>query len=422
MRVLFVNQYFPPDAAATAYLLGELAEDLAQRHEVWVVSGRPSYNPEATTFRPAGVHLVRAPSTGFSRWHMVGRVANYLSFLVGATVRTQMVPRPDVVVALTDPPIIGVAGLLAALRFRVPFVYVCEDIFPDVAVALHTMGNPVAMRVWRALNRLLRSRAAMVVAIGRDMVEKLEQEGVPADRIALIPNWADEPVLDPARVAAVREARGWTDWFVVMHAGNQGLAQNLTTLLECMDLLRDMPNVRLAFVGDGAALRGLEADASHRGLPNVEFLPYSAKTEVQETLAAADLHVVSLAWGLRGSVVPSKTYGIMSIGRPFVAAVEEGSEVARIVQETGAGVRVDPGDSSGIARAVRDFAREPSRSADAGRRGLEAFRARFRRSLATESYRTLLEDVVRRHTQEGSPPPPGQKKPSEAKDLGRSAD
>jgi len=124
-RLLLLNQYFPPDASATAHLLGELASDLAERHETWVVAGRPSYNPAAGAQPPEGVRVLRARSTRFDRSTMAGRLANYISFVVGAAVNAIRMPRPDVIVAFTDPPVIGLLGAaLAALRRR-PFVYVC---------------------------------------------------------------------------------------------------------------------------------------------------------------------------------------------------------------------------------------------------------------------------------------------------------
>ncbi|HEV8421416.1 MAG TPA: glycosyltransferase WbuB, partial [Actinomycetota bacterium] len=116
MRILFVNQYFPPDATNTAYLLGELCEDLARNHDVWVLAGRPSYSPEASTYRPRGVHVRHAWSTTFGRAGMAGRMLNYGSYLASALLSALRVPRPDVVVALTDPPVIGAIGLMAARR------------------------------------------------------------------------------------------------------------------------------------------------------------------------------------------------------------------------------------------------------------------------------------------------------------------
>src|SRR5919198_6481114 len=200
MRILFVNQYFPPDTTNTAYLLGELCEDLARDHEVWVVAGRPSYNPEASRYRPRGIRIRRAWSTAFSRAGMGGRLLNYASYLVSSLLAALRVPRPDVVVALTDPPVIGAIALAVARRHRIPFVQVYMDIYPDVGMALGRMDHPLVVRAWRRFNRVIRSRAACVVAIGRDIIEKLEREGVDPMKAAFIPNWDEGSHVD-ARAA-----------------------------------------------------------------------------------------------------------------------------------------------------------------------------------------------------------------------------
>jgi colanic acid biosynthesis glycosyl transferase WcaI len=394
MRVLFVNQYYPPDVSATAYLLGELAEDLAAHHEIWVIAGRPSYNPEAGSYQPQSVHLERTWSTRFKRAGMAARLVNYATFVLSSLTRALRVPRPQVVVAMTDPPVIGLIGLLAAWRHRCPFVYICEDIFPDVGVALKRADNPLVVWLWRKLNRLLRRRATRIVAIGRDMQEKLITEGVPEDKIVYLPNWAGEQPNDKALRASVRETMAWDGKFVVMHGGNVGLAQNLEVLIKAAEILRDRSEVRFVVVGDGAARAGLQSEARHLGLENVEFIPYRPKHEAQALLGAADLHTITLAGGLWGCVVPSKVYGILALGRPFVAAVDTGSEIDRIIEETGAGVRVEPGDATSLAQAIREFADGSRDAQSAGRRGRAEFEAKFARHIVTDRYRELLEALA----------------------------
>ena len=395
MRILFVNQYYPPDASASAYLLGELAEDLARTHEVWVVAGRPSYNPAVSTYRPKGVHLKRSWSTTSDRTSMVGRTLNYASFLLTALWRALAVPRPDVVVAMTDPPMIGVVGLLAGLRFRRPFVYVCQDVFPDVAVALERADNSIAVWLWRRLNGILRSRATRVVVVGRDMAEKLHREGVPTSKIEFLPNWANEPDVSSSELAKVRREMGWEGRFVVLHGGNVGLAQNLHTLVDAADRLRDEAHVLFVVLGDGAARAALEAETTRRGLSNISFLPYRPKQEAEALLAAADLHVISLAPGLKGCAVPSKVYGIMALGIPFVAAVDAGSEVDRLIEEHGAGVKVNPGDGAGLATAIRAVNDATIDARAMGSNGRVAFAGGYTRAIATKRYRLLFESLRR---------------------------
>jgi glycosyltransferase involved in cell wall biosynthesis len=323
---------------------------------------------------------------------MPGRLLNYGSYLGSALVAGLEIPRPDVVVALTDPPVIGAIALAVARRHRIPFVQVYMDIYPDVGMALGRMDHPLVVRAWRRFNRVIRSRAACVVAIGRDMIEKLEREGLDPMKAAFIPNWDEGSHVDARAARRTRTAMGWTDRFVVMHAGNIGLAQNLGCLVDAAGLLMDRSDVLVTLLGDGAARRQLENQVRVRTAGNVSFLPPVPKEEARRLVAAADLHVVSLCPGLWGSVVPSKIYGIMAAGKPFVAAVDPGSEPARLIEEHRCGIRVDPGDGEGLAMAIRAIHDRPDHQM--GRRGRLAFSSKYTREAATVAYRDLLEAVA----------------------------
>ncbi|MEY2513353.1 MAG: colanic acid biosynthesis glycosyl transferase WcaI [bacterium] len=394
MRILFINQYFPPDAANSAYILGELAEDLARHHEVQVLAGRPSYSAASTTFRPHGVELVHVPSTTFDRRSIIGRLANYATFSAAAALRSCRLPRPDLVVAMTDPPIVGLVGLLAARRYRRPLVQISHDVYPDIAVVLGRVHSRVLVRVWRRLNRAVRSNAASIIVVGRDMSERLIVESVDPAKIHVIPTWAAAQTVDPAVRASTRRAIGWDDSFVVMHAGNVGLAQNVDVLLDAAAELRDTPEILFVVLGDGAAKADLQARAAGEQLDSVVFLPHRPRADAQLLMQAADVHVVTLAPGLWGCAAPSKTYGIMAAGRPFIAVVDEGSEPARIVADFDCGEFVPAGDGRGLAAAIR---RMQGCDLDArGQRALDAFREHYTRERATEATRAHLQDVVAR--------------------------
>jgi glycosyltransferase involved in cell wall biosynthesis len=388
MRVLLINQYFPPDAAATAHIAGELASDLAKEHDVWVVAGRPSYNPEAGALAPTAAHVIRAASTAFARRTIVGRIANYASFTVAATIRACLAPRPDVVVTMTDPPTIGLVGVIASMWHRRPLVQICQDIFPDIAIALGKLRSSLVAKVWSRLNLLVRHRASKLIVVGRDMREKLVRADVPSEKVVFVPNWAEEQVAHEDELHRIRGEMNWDGSFVVMHAGNIGLAQNLSVVLEAAERLRDQPDILFVFLGDGAVKHSLVDEARRRQLSNVVFQPYLPRKDAQLVMAAADAHIVSLVPGLWGCAAPSKTYGVMAAGRPFVAAVDEGSEPARIIEEFDCGVRVPPGDSLALAAAVPELRKHGPQM---GHRSLEAFRARYTRDRGTTAISTILQ-------------------------------
>ena len=403
MRILVLNQYFHPDRSATSQLLTELCEDLAERHDVFVVTGRPSYNAAHDTSsrglvsreRHGRVRVARVWSTTFDRAAgMPGRLTNYGTYLTSSVAGAFSVARPDVVVALTDPPPVGLIGAAIAKARRVPFVLVVKDLFPEVAVHLGALRNTAAIDALRAARSTLLSAADRVVSIGRDMDARLLELGVERDRIATIHDWSDGRVVRPLdRVSALRARNGWGDRFVVMHSGNVGLSQDLSTAIAAADLLRTDPEVMFAIVGEGASKGPLQADATLRGLENVAFLPFQDRHELSESLGAADVHLVGLQRGLAGAIVPSKVYGILAAGKPYLAAVEAGAEPALIVDEHACGMRVEPGDPRALADGV--LAMRDADLVAMGKRGREAFETRFDRWYAADRYeRVLLETVA----------------------------
>jgi glycosyltransferase involved in cell wall biosynthesis len=210
----------------------------------------------------------------------------------------------------------------------------------------------------------------------------------------VIHNWADCSALAPGpKDNAFARAHGLHDRFVVMHAGNIGLSQNLDVLLDAAERLRVHDGIRFVFVGDGARRAALEARARDRHLANVRFVPYQPREQMAQSYAAADLFLVSLKPGLAGYIVPSKVYSILAAGRPYVAAVEESCEVAEITSRHACGFVVPPGDADALAARILHVYRHAPVAAELGRRAREAALA-FDRRRQTAAYAALLRRVA----------------------------
>jgi glycosyltransferase involved in cell wall biosynthesis len=395
VRVLVVNQYFHPDSSATAQLLTELCDDLAKASQVNVIAGRPSYNP-VTRVEDDGERAVRVKrtwSTTFDRTWMPGRLLNYATYLASSVIQAMATSRPDVLLAWTDPPLIGLVAAIAARARRVPLVLTTQDIFPDVAIQLGRLHNRAAIATLRRASKVQFSTAARVVSIGRDMNERLLELGVPATKLRTISNWADGTRIVPLEnVSPLRRAWGLDGHFVVMHSGNVGLSQSLDALIGAAALLRDRADIAFVIVGEGAAKAHLQADVDRQGLSNVRFVSYQAKSSLSESLGAADVHIVGLKRGLAGFIVPSKVYGIMAAGRPMVAAVEAQSEPGRIVEEHKCGLRVEPDDPKALAEGI--LAVKDGSGGEMGRRARAAFESTYDRPLATTAYEKVLQEVA----------------------------
>ncbi len=406
MNICFFNRSYWPDQAATGQLLTELAQDLVAGYgcTVSVVAGRALHGSEQTglTLLPVtreeheGVRILRANGTLLPRRRFIGRAANYLTYFASAVAASRRIGRPDVVVSLTDPPILGLAALSAARRTGARFVFLCEDIFPEVASLLEDFHNRTVNRMLDRVNRRLVREADAVVALGDRMRRRLvEEKGAPASRVHVIHNWADcDAIVPGVKDNAFSRAHGLQDKFVLMHSGNVGLSQNLDLLIEAADRLRSRERLVIVIVGDGARRGALEAMAAARSLTNVRFLPYQPKTLLHESFAAADAFLVSLKPGLEGYIVPSKLYGILAAGRPFVAAVDPSCEAAAIATEHACGVVAPPGDPDALVKAIVTLYDDP---AGARRMGEHARRAswQYDRRAAVRAYYDLFAGLSR---------------------------
>jgi glycosyltransferase involved in cell wall biosynthesis len=401
MHVCFFNRSYWPDLSATGQLLTELAEDLVRVHgwDVTVVAGYPLRSGAAlpSTEWRNGVHIVRASGSTLDPGRFVGRATNYISYFASAVVRGLGIRKPDVVVALTDPPIIGIAALASATKARVPFVFLCEDIFPEVATLLEDFHSDLVNAALTQVNRFLVRKATRIVALGDTMKRRLvEGKGADPAKITIIHNWADCRAVAPGpRDNAFARQHGLVDRFVVLHAGNIGLSQDLEIVLHAAEQLRERPDVVFVFVGDGAKKKNLQAIAERRDLRNVKFLPYQPRETMDQSYATADVSLVSLKRGLAGVIVPSKIYNVLASGRPCVAAVEQDCEVADIIRQHGCGYVINPGNASALTARVLDLAADRERAAAMGARARCAALS-FDRPRQVASYHALLAEVATR--------------------------
>jgi colanic acid biosynthesis glycosyl transferase WcaI len=397
LRVCYFNRSYWPDTGATGQLLTELAEDLVARHglAVTVVTGYPINSSEPLPARQIrnGVVIVRARGTTFSPRRFAGRAANYLTYFFSALWAALRLPRQDVTVAMTDPPIIGLAALAA--RPRHGMIFFCQDIFPEVAGLLEDFHSPAINAMLERLNRFLVSQAARIITLGDTMTSRLVHgKGANPRKITVIHNWADTSAIVPSEKRnAFAAAHGLDARFVVLHAGNIGLSQNLDVVIEAAGLLKARPDIVILFIGDGNRRAALQSAVASRGLDNVRFLPFQPRDQLRWTYASSDVCLVSLKPGLAGYIVPSKLYPILAAGRPFIAAVEPVSEVAALIQRHRCGVLVEPGDAAQLADAVARLADQPSERDAMGVRARVASEL-FARDRQVAAHAQVIEEVA----------------------------
>lgn len=402
LHVAFFNRAFYPEVSATGQLLTELAQGLTHTHgvQVSVVAGVPLQTGNRPWKNPKGwwlmaqdqfeeISILRAHGTHFSKRRFMGRVTNYLTYFFSAYLAGLRLKRPDVIVALTDPPIIGLAALLAAWRFRCPLVISYRDLFPEVGHLLEDFNSPAVDGILTLVNRILIRYSKRLVALGEAMRNRLIEKGASPDRVVIIPDWADTSAIVPTDKKNPFSIRhGLQDRFVVMHSGNMGVSQNLEMVLEAAACLKETQDLAFVFVGEGLKKAALQAGAQRLSLENVLFLPYEPKENLSNSFAAADCFIVSLKPGLHGYIMPSKLYGILAAGRPYVASVDPECDVARITQKYRCGLLSQAGSAQDLAEKILQFYRDRTLVQTMGANARKASHA-FDRSVGVKAYYDL---------------------------------
>jgi glycosyltransferase involved in cell wall biosynthesis len=400
VRLLILNQFFYPDHSATSQLMTDLAESLAARGAgVTALAGRGRYNgggPLPAREEHRGVAVERAWATRFGKGSTAGRLADYVSFYLGAAWKLLTVRRHDVVMALTTPPLIGLVALLACRLRGMRLALLVQDLYPDVGVRLGVLreGGPAA-RLLDALNRAALSRADRIIVLGDCMRERVAAKVGHASgaRIDVIHNWADGERIRPLAASernVFAEEHSLGGRFVVEFSGNFGMVNDFATPLEAARLLAGRPDILFLFVGEGVRGGEIREFVSRHGLANVRVLPYQPLDNLRYSLAAGDAHLVTLAEGLAGLCVPSKAYGVLAAGRPLIFVGDARSEIARLVAENGCGAVIPSGQAASLARLIESWADDPEAARGMGERGRELFARRFDRPRAVAAYAESL--------------------------------
>lgn len=411
MRITFLCQYFPPEMGAPSARTYEHARHwVSQGHEVTVVTGfpnhptgiiRPEYRGQFVRREQVdGIDLLRtwiycAPNKGFFR-----RVLNFLSFFFSAFVLGGLLTRrPDVVIGTSPQFFCAVSAYLLSLLKRAPFVFEVRDIWPQSAIELGALKNPLIIRALEAIEMLLYRRAALIVIVAESTKPYLLAKGIPADKIALIPNGIDPQYLAQAQAAdgdSVRAETGLQDKFIVSYIGTHGLSHALDTALQAAAQLRDDTTIHFLFVGEGAEKDRLRQMAAELQLDNVTFLKEQPRERLLDFYRASDASLVPLRrLDIFKKVLPSKMFELMGTGSPIICSVE--GEAAALIQRAEAGLCIEPENAAALITAIRRLRADASLRAQLGAAGQRFVKAHFLRSVLAEQYVAALRTALSGH-------------------------
>jgi glycosyltransferase involved in cell wall biosynthesis len=405
-RLALLCEHFYPEMISTGMHMTELATRLTELGwHITVYTAKPAWGTDGDASDAGskeivyeGIRILRVPTIASQRGGLVSKTAAAVSFAVSVSFAVWRDRRSyDGMIITTNPPFIGVLGLLVTRLYRRPYLLIVYDVFPEFAISVGVLRpDSLLAKGWRRLTSAILSNAAVVVVIGRDMAELIRRK-MPArrhDRVVLIPNWSDERRVRPvaSEENAFRMEHALEGRFVVQYSGRLGAKHNLEPLIDAARMLSDT-DVHFQFVGEGAKKPKLQEMVARYGLTNVQFLPYQPMDRLAETLSAGDISVVCLEMGHTGISVPSKAYGVMAAGTPILGMLDPLGEIAQTIKETGCGVLVDENPDD-VASTIRELMADPARIREMGDAARAAFLEKYTLTAAAASYDWALSSMI----------------------------
>ncbi len=378
LKLKLVNQFFPPDYAATGQLIEELAHHLKQYGDVEVFTSQPSYAFDRDDSPRKEIHdtltIRRSEAAKFCPDRIRGKaVAGAIFFIRTAFHLIRHRHNQGVVVLTTAPPFLPLLGYFLSRICQIRYVCLLYDLYPDIAIELAVIKqHHWIARLWDYFNCLTWKNAEAIIVLSDTMKDRIlaKQPGLD-DKITVIPNWADlkQIVPIPKQENWFAQEHDLVEQFTVLYSGNMGRCHDLDTLLDAIILLRDLPNLRFVFIGSGEKRKYFVERVTELGLTNCLFLPYQSREDLPFSLTACDVSIVSISEGMEGLVAPSKLYSALAAGRPIVSICSENSYLNQIFTQANCGITVRNGDSEGLAAYLERLSQNPHLTSSLGESG-----------------------------------------------------
>lgn len=398
-RLWVVSELYYPEETSTGYYLTRIAEGLAGDFDVKVLCGQPTYSARGVVApkheHHKGVEIFRAAGTTLDKNIIGFRLVNMLTLglsIFASAIRNFY--RGDKVLVVTTPPSMPFVVALASLLKGSSYTLLIHDNYPEILIAAgKSKQDSLVSKTISFFNRWLYKYASKIIVVGRDMHDLLVRKTSGLDiPIVTIPNWAELESVSPSSRGEnpLLHELGLSDKFVFLYAGNLGYPNDLESIVECAMALRDRTELHFIFLGAGVKRKWLEAQVEQRGLENITILDPRPRSDQGVFLNACDVALVSLVKKMVGVSMPSRTYNILAAGRPVLALTEQGSELARVVEEEGIGWVVPPGNPSALTEVVLEILESRNKlaaMADAARRSAMT---KYSRETALEKYRKAI--------------------------------
>jgi glycosyltransferase involved in cell wall biosynthesis len=404
VKITFLCQYFPPEMGAPSARTFEHARHWASLgHKVTVITGFP--NHPTGIIRPEyrgcfvkrenveRIDLLRTwiyctANKGFFR-----RILNFFSFFFSSLLFGSLLTRrPDIVIGTSPQFFCAVSAYLLSIVKRAPFVFEVRDIWPQSAVELGALKNPLIIRILEAIELHLYRRALLIVVVAQSTVPYLIGKGIPAEKIKCVPNGIDAAYLMDNRAAPAQIREKLQGSFIVSYIGTHGMSHALDVVLQAARRLQSEPALHFLFVGEGAEKERLKRLAAELNLSNVTFIDEQPRGALMAYYRASDVSIVPLKrLPVFKKVLPSKLFELMGAGCPIICSVE--GEAAELVTRAQAGLCIEPEDSEALVDAISRLRADPALRRRMGQNGQRFAKAHYLRSILADNYLNSLSSI-----------------------------
>lgn len=409
MKIAMLLLFFEPEVTADVHLRSDLCRDLASYgFEVTVITGIPckgidektriEYMDRSQEKLAPNLIVKRVGLRSREKSSLAFRGLRYLyqSYIFYLAAKRE---KAEGYFIASSPPFLGIAG--AFLSRQAPTVYNLQDIFPDslINTGKYSEAN-ILVKLLRKLEQFIYRRNSHILTVSEDFKRILLGRGVPENKISVVYNWIDEAVVVPIERKdnlLIERYRIGADKFILTHCGNIGYSQNLEMIVDiASELEGSIPDIEFVFIGDGAWKTNVEEYIKDKGVGNVRLLPFQPYEDIAHVMSLGDISLVCSKNNVGTSSFPSKTWSIMSAGRPVVASFDLDSELCTIINKADAGRCSDAEDKEALKANILELYYDRQKSTCLGSNGRQFIENNLTRNSATKKYFTILSKVMQK--------------------------
>lgn len=403
--VLFLCQYFYPEYVSSATLPFDTAEALVNSgFSVAALCGYPKeYNlltkvPLKETYK--GIEIKRLKYIQLKRSNFIGRLINYFSFTFAVALHFIHLRNYKSIIVYSNPPILPFISTVASKLFKTKVIFVSYDVYPEIAHFTNSISEgSIISKLMNFINKTIFKQVNKVVALSNEMKNYLlaHRPSLQEKQIEVIPNWYEDKAFED--ISKSYENELFKDIkpkenLIVAYFGNMGICQDLDTILGVIRELKSYNGIKFVFAGHGNKMAILKSIAKEERLDNVTIYDFLHGQDFQDALNISDCFIVSLAKGVTGLAVPSKTYSYMMAGKPIIAIMNEDSDIAKDLKENNAGYTLRPGETFKLVNALKDLRCNPEKIKIMGENCRNVFLKKYTKEKCTGQYVEMMKKIL----------------------------